>query len=165
MGVSRFFHSPDEVRSQIRDVLAYTKARYGDAKAREYSVLILDALRLIVREPLTGRARPEIRSGVLSRHIQQPGRKALPALTLRSPRCAALGTRASLTRPLLRLPWTGNYESMAPPCPEDRSRSGSSKDDGFTAPCPAVVSGAARPRLRGQIPKCRRGWATRPRQR
>lgn len=76
MGISRYFHTPEEIRSQIRDVLAYTKERYGEAKAREYSALILDALRLIVREPLSGRQRHDIRAGVLTRDIKQPGRKA-----------------------------------------------------------------------------------------
>jgi plasmid stabilization system protein ParE len=74
--LERFAYDPATLRTQIRDVLAFTKDRYGEAKAREYLNLIRDALLRIVREPQRGTRRADIREGILTRHIRQSGRRA-----------------------------------------------------------------------------------------
>lgn len=60
----------------IADVLRYTKARWGPAKAREYRDLIKDALNAIAADPQRGRARSDVRPGILGFHIKQSGRNA-----------------------------------------------------------------------------------------
>ena len=75
MGGSRFQLTP-AVRQDIRDALAFTLERWGQAKAREYAVLIRLALREIVDTPNIGRHRADIPADALVHPIKKPGRNA-----------------------------------------------------------------------------------------
>jgi plasmid stabilization system protein ParE len=63
-------------RQDIRDALAFTKKRYGDAKAREYASLIRLALHAITSDAHAGKPRPEIDPGAFVYPIARPGRNA-----------------------------------------------------------------------------------------
>jgi plasmid stabilization system protein ParE len=63
-------------RQDIRDALAFTKKRYGDAKARDYASLIRLALHAITSDARAGKPRPEIDPDAFAYAIARPGRKA-----------------------------------------------------------------------------------------
>src|SRR5580658_8294470 len=63
-------------RQDIRDALAFTKKRFGDAKARDYASLIRLALHAITNDPRAGRSRPEIDPDAFTYSIASPGRNA-----------------------------------------------------------------------------------------
>jgi plasmid stabilization system protein ParE len=67
---------PAAVRREIRDAIAFTLNRHGAAKARDYSDLTREALRILVREPHLGNRRPDIDPAAWSYPIKQPGRPA-----------------------------------------------------------------------------------------
>lgn len=64
------------VRQDVRDVLAYTKQRFGPAKASEYADLILEALEDLARDPQSGHRRADIHSDAWVYPIKKPGRHA-----------------------------------------------------------------------------------------
>ena len=64
------------VRQDIRDALTFTRTRFGDAKAREYAVLIRLALRALEEEPRSGKRHTEIHADAWTLHIKQRGHKA-----------------------------------------------------------------------------------------
>jgi plasmid stabilization system protein ParE len=63
-------------RQDIRDALAFTKKRYGDAKAREYASLIRVALHALTSDARVGRPRPEIDPDAFAYPIARPGQNA-----------------------------------------------------------------------------------------
>jgi toxin ParE1/3/4 len=75
LSMARVIHSP-RAKADVTDVLRYTKGRWGKAKAIEYRELIRDALSAIAKYPGCGKSRSEVRPGVFSYHIKQPGRNA-----------------------------------------------------------------------------------------
>ena len=75
MSVSSITISPS-ARAQIRDVLAFTRDRYGALKAQQYSLLIRMALRELRQNPAIGKHRPEIHPDAWTYHIGRGGKKA-----------------------------------------------------------------------------------------
>lgn len=73
--MARIIRSP-RAKQDITEVLRYTKEHWGDAQARAYRDLVKEALTAIVLNPLCGKARDELRPGIRSHHIKQPGRNA-----------------------------------------------------------------------------------------
>ena len=63
-------------KQDIKEVLAYTRENWGQAKAWEYSELIQEALEVIASDPYRGRPTAAARAGVYGYHIKQPGRNA-----------------------------------------------------------------------------------------
>jgi plasmid stabilization system protein ParE len=63
-------------RKDIRDALAFTKERYGDAKAKDYASLIRIALHAITGDARAGKPRPEIDPDAFTYPIARPGRNA-----------------------------------------------------------------------------------------
>lgn len=63
-------------RQDIRDALAFTKKRFGDAKARDYASLIRLALHAITNDAHAGKPRPEIDPEAFAYPIARPGRNA-----------------------------------------------------------------------------------------
>ena len=63
-------------KQDIKEVLEYTREKWGNAKAWEYSELILEALEIIATDPNRERPKSAARAGVLGYHIKQPGRNA-----------------------------------------------------------------------------------------
>jgi plasmid stabilization system protein ParE len=63
-------------RQDIRDALAFTKKRFGDAKARDYASLIRLALHAITNDAHAGKPRPEIDPDAFAYPIARPGRNA-----------------------------------------------------------------------------------------
>src|SRR3954462_8524682 len=86
--MARVFRSP-LARADIVDVLKYTRERGGKEQAREYRNLIREALSAIAAEPQLGKVRGS-RPGILSHHIEQPGRNARYILFYGVPRAGAL---------------------------------------------------------------------------
>ena len=70
------FSLTSATRQDIRDALAFTKKRFGDAKARDYASLIRLALHAITDDPHAGRPRPDIDPGAFAYPIARPGRNA-----------------------------------------------------------------------------------------
>jgi toxin ParE1/3/4 len=58
------------------DVKAYTLQAYGFDQLAAYETLIEAALDRIAANPTSGRERHDLRTGVRSRHIGQPGHRA-----------------------------------------------------------------------------------------
>jgi plasmid stabilization system protein ParE len=67
---------PSIVRQDVVEVLAFTKDRFGDAKASQYADLIQEALEDLTRDPQSGRCRAEIHPDAWVYPIGKPGRKA-----------------------------------------------------------------------------------------
>jgi plasmid stabilization system protein ParE len=63
-------------RQDIRDALAFTKKRFGDAKAQDYASLIRMALHTITSDAHAGKPRPEIDPDAFAYPIARPGRNA-----------------------------------------------------------------------------------------
>jgi plasmid stabilization system protein ParE len=63
-------------RQDIRDALAFTKKRFGDAKARDYASLIRLALHAITNDAHARKPRPEIDPEAFAYPIARPGRNA-----------------------------------------------------------------------------------------
>jgi len=70
-------------KRDIVEVLQYTAQRWGLEQARVYADLIEEALVAISRDPNRGRARDELRRGIRSYPIAQPGRPARHVLFYR----------------------------------------------------------------------------------
>jgi plasmid stabilization system protein ParE len=64
------------VRQDIRAALAFTKKRFGPAKARDYSALVRLALRTLSDDPRAGKPRPEIHAAAWAYPIAKRGRNA-----------------------------------------------------------------------------------------
>jgi len=64
------------VRQDIRDALAFTLARFGPVKAREYSALIRLALRELASNPHCGHRRQDVDEDAWVHRIAKPGRDA-----------------------------------------------------------------------------------------
>ena len=75
MSVSSIIISPS-ARAQIREVLVFTRDRFGVLKAREYSLLIRLALRELDENADVGKRRPEIHPDAWTYHIGKRGKKA-----------------------------------------------------------------------------------------
>ena len=73
--MARAIRSP-RAKRDIVEVLKYTKARWGEAQAREYAALIKEAIAVIASDPQRGRSRTAARPGILAYHISQSGRPA-----------------------------------------------------------------------------------------
>lgn len=73
--MARVVRSP-LAKSDIVDVIAFTKRRWGAEQARAYGSLINEALVALATDPHRGKARDDIRPGLLAHHIRQPGRPA-----------------------------------------------------------------------------------------
>jgi toxin ParE1/3/4 len=73
--MAHIIRSP-RAKQDIAEVLRYTKERWGDAQAREYRDLVKEALTAIALNPQCGKVRDELRPGMRSHHIKQPGRNA-----------------------------------------------------------------------------------------
>ena len=63
-------------KKDIKDVLAYTKEKWGPAKAWEYGELIQEALEAIAADPYCGKPKSAVHAGIFGYHIRQPGRNA-----------------------------------------------------------------------------------------
>jgi toxin ParE1/3/4 len=63
-------------RAQIREVLAFTRDRFGVRKAQEYSLLIRLALKELAENAEVGKRRPEIHPDAWTYHIGKRGKKA-----------------------------------------------------------------------------------------
>jgi plasmid stabilization system protein ParE len=63
-------------RQDIRDALAFTKERFGKAKAQDYASLIRLALHALADNPRAGRPRPDIDPDAFVYPIARPGRNA-----------------------------------------------------------------------------------------
>jgi toxin ParE1/3/4 len=73
--MARLLRSP-QAKRDITEVLQYTKERWGNAQARAYGELIKEALVAIANDPERGRARDDVRPGIVALHINQRGRPA-----------------------------------------------------------------------------------------
>lgn len=72
-----------KAKSDIVEVLRFTKRRWGESQARDYAALIREALTSIATDPLRGKARDEVLLGLRALAIRQPGRPARPILFYR----------------------------------------------------------------------------------
>lgn len=75
MSFSSIIISPS-ARAQIREVLAFTRDRFGVLKAQEYSLLIRLALQELAENAEVGKRRPEIHPDAWTYHIGKRGKKA-----------------------------------------------------------------------------------------
>jgi plasmid stabilization system protein ParE len=73
------------VESDIEQVLAFTRRRFGLRKYDEYGSLILEALHALEVDPQVGTRRPDIAPGAWTYHIGQPGRRARHVFIYRLP--------------------------------------------------------------------------------
>jgi plasmid stabilization system protein ParE len=64
------------VRQDIRDALAFTLARFGPLKAREYAGLIRIALNELASNPQCGHRRQDVDADAYVHRIAKPGRDA-----------------------------------------------------------------------------------------
>lgn len=64
------------IREDIRGAVAFTKKRFGPAKAKEYASLIRLALKTLAEDPRAGKPKPEIHPDAWGYPIEKPGRNA-----------------------------------------------------------------------------------------
>jgi toxin ParE1/3/4 len=76
-------------KRDIVETLQYTKERWGVDQAREYAVLVQDALATIAGDPERGKPRDDVRPGIRALHIRRRGR---PARHILFYRISATGT-------------------------------------------------------------------------
>jgi toxin ParE1/3/4 len=65
-----------EARTEIRDVLRYTRDEFGARKLKEYRELIRDALSVIAEDPSIGRTHPDVHPELRTHHIAKRGKRA-----------------------------------------------------------------------------------------
>ncbi len=80
--MARVIRSSQAIRDVI-EIIEYTRARWGDATARDYLVLIERALQTIARDPRRGTPRDDVRPGILVYAVRQRGRRARHVLIYR----------------------------------------------------------------------------------
>lgn len=80
--MARIVRSPRAKRDLV-EALEFTTQRWGADQARRYADLIEEALETIAAHPERGKPRDEIRAGIRSLHIGQPGRPARHVLFYR----------------------------------------------------------------------------------
>ena len=72
-----------DAETQMEDALAYTLARFGEAKYLEYLELIQAAIRALEQEPQCGSKREDIHPDAWTYHIARPGQRARHMLLYR----------------------------------------------------------------------------------